>query len=106
MTSFDKREEGFEKRFAHDEETKFQIRSRRNKLFGLWVGEQLGLSGEANETYAKELRSFAVQFAGDKELIRKAQADLEAKQVEVSDHRLERRLAEVEDKARVKVTGG
>src|SRR5437762_2229414 len=105
MSTFDRREEGFEKKFAHDEETKFQIRSRRNKLFGLWIGEQLGLSGEANEAYAKELRGYAVQFAGDKELIGKAQADLKAKNLDLSEHRLQRRLAELDEKARVKVTG-
>ena len=42
MTTFDKREEGFEKQFAHDEEVKFKATSRRNKLFGLWAAEKLG----------------------------------------------------------------
>src|SRR5438876_11190894 len=105
MSSFDTREEGFEKKFAHDGETMFKIRSRRNKLFGLWIGEQLGLRGAAIEDYAKDLRGFAVQHASDKELIRKAQADLKAKNLDISEHRLERRLAELDDKARVKVTG-
>ena len=41
MTTFDKREEGFEKRFALDEEQKFKADARRNKLLGLWVAEQL-----------------------------------------------------------------
>ena len=31
MTTFDKREEGFEKQFAHDEELKFKATARRNK---------------------------------------------------------------------------
>ena len=30
MTTFDKREEGFEKKFAHDEELKFKAEARRN----------------------------------------------------------------------------
>ncbi|HEY7846491.1 MAG TPA: ATPase inhibitor subunit zeta, partial [Bradyrhizobium sp.] len=46
MTTFDKREEAFEKRFALDEEQKFKAVARRNKLFGLWVAEQLGKSGD------------------------------------------------------------
>jgi hypothetical protein len=37
MTTFDKREEGFEKKFALDEEQKFKALARRNKLLGLWV---------------------------------------------------------------------
>jgi len=31
MTTFDKREEGFEKQFAHDEELKFKATARRNR---------------------------------------------------------------------------
>ena len=45
MTTFDKREEGFEKKFAHDEELRFKATARRNKLLGLWAAEKLGLSG-------------------------------------------------------------
>ena len=54
-TTFDKREEGFEKKFAHDEELKFKATSRRNKLFGLWAAEKLGLSGADADAYAKEV---------------------------------------------------
>ena len=44
MTTFDKREEGFEKQFAHDEELRFKANARRNKLLGLWAAEKMGLS--------------------------------------------------------------
>ena len=47
MTTFDKREEGFEKKFAHDEELKFKAEARRNKLLGLWAAEKLGITGAA-----------------------------------------------------------
>ena len=43
MTTFDKREEGFEQQFAHDEELRFKATARRNKLLGLWAAEKLGL---------------------------------------------------------------
>src|ERR1700742_4760565 len=33
-TTFDKREEGFEKQFAHDEELKFKATARRDRLLG------------------------------------------------------------------------
>ena len=55
MTTFDKREEGFEKKFAHDEELLFKANARRNKLLGLWAAEKLGLSGDAANVYAKEV---------------------------------------------------
>ncbi len=62
MTTFDKREEGFEKKFALDEELKFKADARRNKLLGLWVAEKLGLTGEAADAYAKEV--VAADFDG------------------------------------------
>ena len=46
MTTFDKRKEGFEKQFAHDEELRFKATARRNRLLGLWAAEKLGLSGD------------------------------------------------------------
>ena len=55
MTTFDKREEGFEKKFAHDEELRFKANARRNKLLGLWAAEKLGLTGDAANAYAKDV---------------------------------------------------
>ena len=55
MTTFDKREEGFEKKFAHDEELRFKANARRNKLLGMWAAAKLGLTGPEAEAYAKEV---------------------------------------------------
>ena len=55
MSTFDKREEVFEGKFAHDEELLFKILSRANKLIGLWAAEKLGKSGAAAEDYANSL---------------------------------------------------
>ena len=52
MTTFDKREEGFEKKFAVDEELKFKANARRNRLLGLWAAGKLGLSGAEADAYA------------------------------------------------------
>ncbi len=52
MTTFDKREDAFEKQFAHDEELKFKATARCNKLLGLWAAEKLGLSGAEADSYA------------------------------------------------------
>ena len=54
-TTFDKREEGFEKKFAHDEELRFKASARRNKLLGMWAAEKMGLTGAQAEAYAKEV---------------------------------------------------
>ncbi|HEU5019701.1 MAG TPA: DUF1476 domain-containing protein, partial [Pseudolabrys sp.] len=54
-TTFDRREEGFEKKFAHDEELRFKAFARRNKLLGLWAADLLGKSGSEADAYAKEV---------------------------------------------------
>ncbi len=81
MTTFDKREEGFEKKFAHDEELKFKATARRNKLLGLWAAEMLGKSGDDANAYAKEVVLADFEEAGDNDVLKKVVKDLEAKGV-------------------------
>jgi len=81
MTTFDKREEGFEKQFAHDEELRFKAMARRNKMLGLWAADQLGKTGAAAEAYAKEVVLAEFEQAGDTEVLRKLVKDLEGKGV-------------------------
>ena len=85
MTTFDKREEGFEKKFAHDEELRFRATARRNKLLGLWAADKLGLAGESAETYAKEVVASDFEEPGDHDVFRKVRKDLDAKGVAASD---------------------
>jgi hypothetical protein len=85
MTTFDKREEGFEKKFAHDEELRFKASARRNKLLGLWAAEKLGLSGAQAQAYAKEVVMADFAEASDHDVFRKIRKDLDAKKVAVTD---------------------
>ncbi|HEY0236961.1 MAG TPA: DUF1476 domain-containing protein [Afipia sp.] len=82
MTSFDKREEGFEKKFALDEEQKFKAEARRNKLLGLWAAEKLGKSGDDAAAYAKEVVASDFEEAGDADVLRKVAADLSGKGID------------------------
>ncbi|MGB3448624.1 MAG: DUF1476 domain-containing protein [Xanthobacteraceae bacterium] len=79
MNSFDKRQEGFEKKFALDEEQKFKAEARRNKLLGLWAAEQLGKSADDAAAYAKEVVAADFEEAGDADVLRKVLADLAGK---------------------------
>jgi len=85
MTTFDKREEGFEKKFAHDEEQRFKANARRNRLLGLWAAEKMGLSGPAADAYAKEVVVADFEEAGDDDVLRKVSKDFKAKGVTQSD---------------------
>ena len=81
MTTFDKREEGFEKQFAHDEELRFKAMARRNKMLGLWAAGVLGKSGADAEAYAKEVVLADFEEAGDNDVLRKVSKDLQPKGV-------------------------
>src|SRR5690348_15325556 len=99
MTTFDKREEGFEKQFAHDEELRFKASARRNRLLGQWAAEKLGLTGDAATAYAKEVVMSDFEEAGDHDVFKKIRADFDAKSVAQSDHQIRRTMDELMAKA-------
>src|SRR3954454_1176648 len=65
MTTFDKREEGFERKFALDEELRFRATARRNKILGLWAAGRLGKAGADAEGYAKSVVLADFEEIGD-----------------------------------------
>ncbi len=78
MTTFDQRKDSFEKKFALDEEQRFKAMARRNKLFGLWAAGRLGKSGDEATEYAKAVVLADFEEAGDADVLRKVQRDLDA----------------------------
>jgi hypothetical protein len=106
MGSFEEREEGFEKRFAVDEALSFRARARRNKLIGLWAAELMGKTGAEAETHAKAIVAAQVEHADDESLFEALRADLKDAGVEMSDHRIRRKLAETLAQARDEIAAG
>jgi hypothetical protein len=95
MSGLDKRGEGFEKKFAHDEELRFKATARRNKLLGLWVAEKLGKTGADAEAYAKTVVLSDFEEAGDDDVFRKVRKDLDGLGTAVSDHQIRRTMDEL-----------
>ena len=106
MSSFDKREEGFEKKFALDEEQKFKAEARRNKLLGLWAAEKMGLSGPAADAYAKEVVVADFEEAGDDDVLRKVRKDFDAKGVALSDQQIRKTMDELMGQAVAQIKAG
>jgi hypothetical protein len=106
MTTFDKREEGFEKKFAHDEELRFKATARRNKLLGQWAAEKLGLAGADADTYAKTVVMADFEEAGDNDVFRKLRTDFDAKGVALSDHQIRRTMDELMEQAIAQIKAG
>ncbi len=95
MTTFDKREKAFEDKYRHDQDLQFKVEVRRNKLLGLWVAELLGLSGADAEAYAKEVVKADFEEPGDADLIRKIQGDAAPKNLDLSEHRIRKKMDEM-----------
>jgi hypothetical protein len=106
MTTFDKREEGFEKKFAHDEELRFKATARRNKLLGQWAAEKLGLSGADADAYAKAVVMADFEEAGDNDVFRKLRTDFDAKTLDLSDHQIRRTMDELMEQAIAQIKAG
>jgi len=106
MTTFDKREEGFEKQFAHDEELKFRATARRNRLLGHWAAEKLGLTSAEVDAYAKEVIAADFEEAGDEDVFRKLRKDFDAKGVVQSDHQIRRTMQELMATAVAQIRAG
>lgn len=103
MTTFDDRERQEEARFKHDQEQIFKARNRGNKLFGLWIAEKLGLSGDAADAYAKDVVMADFDLPGDDDIFVKVQADLTAKSIEISEHTLHKHLETCREQAAVQI---
>lgn len=89
------REKEFETRYAHDEELRFRVESRRNKLLGLWAAEKLGKSGDEAESYARGVVLADLSKSGSDDVIAKLKADFAAAGVDQSDSQIRHRLEEL-----------
>jgi hypothetical protein len=106
MTTFDKREEAFEKKYVIDEDLKFKAVARRNKLLGLWVAEKLGKTGAEADSYAKDVIAAEFEDAHDAAVIRKVTTDLAAKGVSLGEAEIRSRMDEFWAQAIVQVKAG
>jgi hypothetical protein len=103
MTTFDKREEGFEKQFVHDEELKFKALARRDRFLGLWAAEKLGLAGPAADAYAKEV---VIAEIDDHDVFQKLRKDFDAKGVMQTDEQIRRVMMELLGRAVAEIKAG
>ena len=107
MTTFDKREEGFEKKFALDEEQKFKAMARRNRLLGLWAADKLGLSGRRRHgLFAKEVVAADFEEAGDQDVQNKVVKDFAAKGVAIAAPEVRAKMDELMAAAAAQVKTG
>ncbi|MBA3512194.1 DUF1476 domain-containing protein [Sphingomonas sp.] len=100
MTTFDDRERAFETKFAHDEELRFRVIARRNRLLGAWAARLMGLSDAEADAYSKDVIRADFEEAGDEDVIRKLLGDLTAAGVDTDDSKIREAVAHKEAEAR------
>ena len=93
MPTFEDRQKGFERKFAHDEEMQFKAQARRNRLLGLWAAGRMGITDpDEARAYAQEVVKSDFSEAGDQDVFKKVWSDLQAKSVAVTDAELRQQM--------------
>jgi hypothetical protein len=99
MSSFSERERGYEEKFKHDEEFRFRVGQRRNKLLGRWTAEKLGLTGDAAEQYARDFRA-ALFHRKDAAVLEHIDAELKKAGLTVPPTQVQHEMGLLLDKAK------
>lgn len=84
-SGFNKREDSFEKKFAHDAELRFKVEARRNKMLAAWVGAKCNMTAEEIAQYTSELVRADLKTPGDMDVQHKIHADLKARGVHATE---------------------
>jgi hypothetical protein len=100
MTTFDDREQGFEKKFALDQEQDFKATARRNRALGQWAAALMGLEGKHVDEYAQAVVKSDLELPGDEDVLRKVFEDLKGAGVNVSEGDVRMKMAEFMAQAR------
>ena len=106
MSTFDKREETFEKSFVHEEELHFRAEARRNKLLGLWAAEKLGKTPEQTQTYVNELVAAETAANASEVVMQRVLKDFAAGGVDQSEHQVRRVMEELLATATAEIKAG
>ncbi|CAN7388739.1 DUF1476 domain-containing protein [Rhizobium sp. LjRoot254] len=95
MVTMQDREKAFENKYAHDQETKFRVIARRNRLLGLWAAGLLGKADADAAAYAVEVVASDFEEAGDEDVVRKVAGDLKAGGLSQSEDDIRAKLLEL-----------
>jgi len=106
MTTFDEREQAFERMFVHGEDTRFRALARRNKVLGQWAAEQLGLRGQDASAYMEEIRKSIVVAQGDEQMVRKLSHDFESAGIPLPEGEIRERMNELLAQAITQIKSG
>ena len=91
VITMDDRRRGFESKWAHDAELRFQVEPRRNRALGEWAASKKGLTGAAVEDLVASVIAADFEEVGDEDVFRKLRSELDAS---VSDAAIREKMRE------------
>lgn len=91
MSTLKDRGEGFESKFAYDEELRFKAEARRNRLLAHWAAEKLGV---AVDEYADAVIAADLEESGSDDVLSKIESDFTAAGIEMDSQSLRSKLDE------------
>ena len=100
MGVFDELERAAETKFFRDEDLEFHILMRRDKLFGLWAAQQIGLAGDEAMDFAHKLLDAEIDR---QPIVQKVQQYLADHGKSLSEAELKVKLLEIHETAREQV---
>lgn len=103
MTDMQDREKAFETKYALDQEVMFRIEARACKLFGLWLAEKLGLSGDDAKAFAGSVVSSNLDEPGFEDVKRTIRPVIAEKSLELSEATIDAQLMHFMEQARVQI---
>ena len=106
MTTFDDREQAYEKKFAVDQDLMFRAEARRNKLIAEWAAAKLGIMEAALQEYVRSVLRADLEEKGDNDVFRKIRKDFDEAGVKVSDAEIRRMMGEFLAKAVADIEAG
>lgn len=102
---FKDRERGMEGKWAHDEDMRFKVMARRNKLLGLWAAGEMGFSDDKAKEYAIAVVQADFEEAGDADVFRKVRGDFDAARIARSDQAIRAKMKELLEIAGEQILG-
>ena len=101
--SFDEREKSYEAKWVHDQELRFRVFSRRNRLLGLWAAAEMGVKGADAQAYAAQIVAAEFEKDGESAIFARIRRDFDARHVALSDHMIRRKMDELLETANAEI---
>lgn len=100
VAAMDRKGSASEARHVADQEFRFRVEARRNRLLAHWAAERLGKAGAEVETYLMELIEADMRAPGPETVLRKLHDDFAANGLEIGTAEIARLVGEFEAEAR------